>query len=289
MSDLLQVQGINSKGFGTIPKLVMQDRRLTTEAKAIYGYFASYAGGGRTAFPSRAKIIDDLGLSQKRYYRHFQLLVRYGYIKAEQEKKNGRFQRNIYTLLEAVPCSQNEHTVPCGSFAHTQKAHTQNDHTNINRININSVNINSQVRPSANGGEQIGLDMTGLLTEQDIQWQMAKIKEQIDYDTLLESNPGDTRLVDEIVSIILDVMVSPGPYVRIDREERPRALVRHQLGLLDAEAVELVLVQYKAVTERITRKRQYLLTALYNARMEFDAHYSNLVNHDMYGGGNGNG
>jgi len=28
----------------------MQDRRLTVQAKAIYGYFASYAGGGRTPF-----------------------------------------------------------------------------------------------------------------------------------------------------------------------------------------------------------------------------------------------
>jgi len=284
MSDILQIQGINSKGFGTIPKLVMQDRRLTTEAKAIYGYFASYAGGGRTAFPGTDKIISDLGMSRSRYYKHFQQLVRHGYIKTEQERKRGIFQRNIYTLLENVPCTQNEHAAPCTSFPHTEKPHTENEYTNINSLNINSVNINSQSVPSAKSEAQIGLDTTDTITEQDIQWQLATIRQQIGYEDLLEANPADSRLIDEIVSIILDVMVTPGEYVRIERENRPRALVRHQLGLLDGEAIEFVLGQFKAVTERITQKRQYLLTALYNARMEFDAHFTNLVNHDRNGG-----
>ena len=182
-----------------------------------------------------------------------------------------------------VPFLKNRETEPFRNLPYTDICET-NTNSSLEYKQGYGSNV-SQSRQPANGGEQIGLDMTGLLTEQDIQWQLAKIKEQIDYDTLLEGNPADGRLVDEIVSIILDVMVSPGPFVRIDREERPRALVRHQLGLLDSEAVELVIGQYKAVTEPIKRKRQYLLTALYNARMEFDAHYTNLVNHDRNGGG----
>src|SRR5665648_1182644 len=59
-SDILKVVGINSKGYGNIPKLVMQDRRITPEAKCIYGYFASYAGMGNSAFPSVSKIMYDL-------------------------------------------------------------------------------------------------------------------------------------------------------------------------------------------------------------------------------------
>ena len=45
--NILLVEGINAKGYGTIPKLVMKDRRLTAQAKAIYAYFCSYAGCGR--------------------------------------------------------------------------------------------------------------------------------------------------------------------------------------------------------------------------------------------------
>ncbi len=50
-NDTLHVEGVRSRGFGIIPKLVMQDKRLTGDAKAIYAYFCSYAGAGDTAFP----------------------------------------------------------------------------------------------------------------------------------------------------------------------------------------------------------------------------------------------
>lgn len=102
-NDILQVQGINSKGFGLIPKLVMQDNRLTIHAKAIYSYFCTYAGAGKTAFPRATKIIKDLRISKNAYYTHFKLLKEYGYIKTEQKHVDGRLSHNIYTLMELIP------------------------------------------------------------------------------------------------------------------------------------------------------------------------------------------
>lgn len=43
---------IFSMGYGHIAKLVMKDKDLTVEAKAIYSYIASYAGASDTAYPS---------------------------------------------------------------------------------------------------------------------------------------------------------------------------------------------------------------------------------------------
>jgi len=151
--DILQVQGINSKGFGTIPKLVMQDRQLTACAKAIYAYFCSYAGAGKTAFPRRDKIIADLGLARDTYYRHFNMLRDNGYIKADQEHKNGRLSRNIYTILDVVPatkknpegddlqCPKKQDTV----FSDTVKQDTVIWYTNKSNISkSNSINNNSK-------------------------------------------------------------------------------------------------------------------------------------------------
>lgn len=78
--NILEIEGINAKGFGTIAKLVMIDQRLTIESKAIYSYFCSYADTGLSAFPSGSKIIYDLKISKTRYYKHFDLLVELGYI-----------------------------------------------------------------------------------------------------------------------------------------------------------------------------------------------------------------
>jgi len=133
--DVLKVAGINSKGFGSIPKLVMQDRRLTPEAKCIYAYFSSYAGAGTNAFPGRSKILYDLCMSKDRYYRHFKLLIDYGYITVEQAKKEGKWSRNIYILNTDIsdkptPCPQNDDTEPCPQNRDTQNEDTQNKNTN---------------------------------------------------------------------------------------------------------------------------------------------------------------
>lgn len=153
-TDVLKINGVKSKGFGIIPKLLMQDHRLTIEAKAIYSYFCSYAGAGSTAFPSRQKICRDLGISIKRYYKHFNLLKEYGYIQVNQKTNGTKFSHNVYTLVEKPeikPCSQIDHTdkkeaiKPCSQIEHTQIEHTQNDHTNINKsFNNNNSLYNKQ-------------------------------------------------------------------------------------------------------------------------------------------------
>ena len=141
-TNILEVEGINAQGFGMIAKMVMLDQRLTIEAKAIYSYFCSYAGGGSTAFPSVSKIVYDLKISKTRYYKHFDSLVDCGYISVKATKEGNKFANNIYTLnTNPVPCPQNKETeLSCPQNEYTQNEHTQNVDTNINNININNFN-----------------------------------------------------------------------------------------------------------------------------------------------------
>ena len=295
MSDILQVQGINSKGFGTIPKLAMQDRRLTAQAKAIYGYFSSYAGGGNTAFPSVSKIRYDLQVSKSAYYTHFNLLKKYGYIRVEQFKGNGgKYFNNIYTLADSLPCPEFQDTVknpsPCPNSRDTvqrdtEKRDTVKQDTNSNSINNNSSKNNSLSRPSApistvHTDRQDGTD----ISEEMIINCLEEIREQIDCDSFQIEAPGDLPIIDEIVAVMMDVMLTPGRYVALDGENKPRTLVLHQLRKIAHEHVLHVLTQFKSHTGRIRKKRQYLLTMLYNSAMELDAHYANWVNSDRDGG-----
>lgn len=86
INDLLRVEGIMSQGFGLSPKIVMRDQRLTIEAKAIYSYIVSFAGGGNQSFPGRDMMVEELGISVKRYYKHLQLLIDCDYLRIEREK-----------------------------------------------------------------------------------------------------------------------------------------------------------------------------------------------------------
>jgi len=145
-SDILKVVGINSKGYGNIPKLVMQDRRITPEAKCIYGYFASYAGMGNSAFPSVSKIMYDLCMGNNRYYKHFKLLTDHGYITVEQAKEEGKFSHNVYILNTEIT----DKKAPCLHFEYTGNGDTQNEDTNINSSKINNLGVvGASVSPGA--------------------------------------------------------------------------------------------------------------------------------------------
>lgn len=150
MSDKLILEGVFSKGYGTVPKLVMKDTDLTIEAKGIYAYLCSYAGAGETAFPSVDLICSDLGIGEKRFYKHRKLLEEKGYLKIERVRQDRGFSKNIYTISSVVS-SQNDsirNDSVSGQNDHLRNDHLQNDHlqndgTNNNNINNNSINNNN--------------------------------------------------------------------------------------------------------------------------------------------------
>ena len=112
VSDIIQVEGIYSKGFGLAPKLVMQDQRISAIGKAIYCYFCSYAGAGKVAFPKLSKILYDLKISKDTFYAHFKPLKKYGFISVEQTRVDGKHSHNVYTILENVPVNAESENKP---------------------------------------------------------------------------------------------------------------------------------------------------------------------------------
>lgn len=268
--DIIQVQGINSHGYGIIPKMVMQDKRLTIQAKAIYGYFCSYAGAGKTAFPGRKKIITDLGISKDSYYKHFNLLKECGYIEAFQEKdENGVFCRNVYTLVESIPCPRNKDTVPCPKLPCPALPYPVNQDTNNNSIKNNSI-YNYQSVSQTDG--------------QPFKELLELVRENVSYGDLQAAYAGDMELIDEFISIILDALVSENKTVRINGEDKPRELVKSNLMKLTYADMEHVLQQFKDHGERIKKKTQYILSMLYHSPMERHAHYANWVQADWRDG-----
>lgn len=135
--DILKGIPINSKGYGTIPKLVMQDRNISIGAKAVYAYFNSFAGGGDSCFPSRKLISLDLGISAPTLSKYLNELRDNGYITFEQVKENGRFSHNVYMLLSEKS--------PCTKILDTKIFDDRNLNTNNNNLNNNKSNNNNKI------------------------------------------------------------------------------------------------------------------------------------------------
>lgn len=102
-NDLIKVEGILQRGFGIMPRIVADDNRLTIEAKGIYAFFISYAGNDMSAFPSARRILARLNISAARYYKHRELLLKYGYVDIQQQyDEEGRFSNNLYIIKQFV-------------------------------------------------------------------------------------------------------------------------------------------------------------------------------------------
>ena len=128
------MDGVMSKGYGTIPKLVMQHENLSIEAKAIYAYLASFAGAGDTAYPSVSIMCKHLGISKDRFYRHRKALLDNDFIRITQHQNEGGWSNNLYTVV-SMPQPQNKDT--------------QNKDTINNSSINNSINNNSKENTSA--------------------------------------------------------------------------------------------------------------------------------------------
>ena len=112
------------------------------------------------------------------------------------------------------------------------------------------------------------------------------VKENIEYDILLNRNPYDKDRLDGIVDLMLETICTTRPTVRIGREDFPAEVVKSRLLKLDESHIEYVLDSLSKNTTQVRNVRAYLLTTLFRAPTTIDQYYASLVSHDMANGWN---
>lgn len=109
------------------------------------------------------------------------------------------------------------------------------------------------------------------------------LKEQIEYDIFIEREPAEKKRIDELVSVMTDVLCSGSDIVHISGNDLPKKRVYERYTKLSFEHIQYVLECLDKKPVDIRNIRAYLLAALYNAPVTMDSYYSALVNHDLYG------
>lgn len=160
--DQIKYEGksILSKGYGVIPKLVMQSN-ISIEAKSIYAYMCSFAGGGQSAFPSVEKILIDLKISKNRFYKYRNELEEMNFIKVQKTRKDNRRGKNIYIINQIVfendkkskkslrlqfeDIENEELQIEDIGFEDIENEDINNNKTNNNKTNNNITNNNNNI------------------------------------------------------------------------------------------------------------------------------------------------
>lgn len=106
------------------------------------------------------------------------------------------------------------------------------------------------------------------------------VRENIEYDCF---NPEKQRELDEILAIMVDVICSSKPTVRVNGEEVPQSVVKSVFLKLNESHIEYVLAALKKNNTAVRNIRAYLITALYNAPSTISSYYQAEVNYDLFG------
>lgn len=112
---------------------------------------------------------------------------------------------------------------------------------------------------------------------------VAKIKKQIDYDSLINTN--DDEIINNIVNVMTDVMLIDIPFYEIEGNIIPTELVRIRYSQITYGSLDTFLIEFNKIYYKIKNPKAYLTTALYNVALTAGTALTNRVNHDMYGGG----
>lgn len=296
-SSIIQ-DGIKSAGYGDIPRSVMQDDRMDIKAKAVYAYFASYAGSGKAAFPGVSQIVADLGVSKSTYQKAMRILQELGYIVVEQlngcgngTKKNG-FGVNSYHLIDRPELTQpknaqtvnaktvNAQTVDAKAVdAQTVNAQTINAQTTRNTFSSKNT-ISSKNNPSSINTEPPPMIDDGWDSEEN-EFEI-ELKENLDYENIPLSHPGaDMSMINELILMMVTACEGSGTKIRIGGEELPKKLVKKRFLSLEYEHLVYVKECVEKKRGEIRNIRAYYLAALYHAPETMACYYENMVREDF--------
>ncbi len=110
------------------------------------------------------------------------------------------------------------------------------------------------------------------------------IKDNIEYDILIQDPRMDKDRLDEIVDLMLKTVCTARKTLRIAGDDYPAELVKSKFLKLNSSHIEFVLDCMRENTTKIRNIKQYLRAVLFNAPSTIDSYYTALVAHDMASG-----
>ena len=107
------------------------------------------------------------------------------------------------------------------------------------------------------------------------------IKENIDFDLLLQEHPYDGETLEGYVELMVEVCCSRRDFIRIAGEEMATGVVKSRFLKLNCEHIAYVLDSLNQNTTLVKNIKAYTLAALYNAPTTISQYYASLVSHDL--------
>ncbi len=151
--------------------------------------------------------------------------------------------------------------------------------TNSNNININNTKESNNIL--SNPMVKNAVDGMGREEESIFEKYTKMVKDNVDYDVLISRHYLEKSMIDGMVNLIVETIISENDYIIISSTKFPKEAVKSRFSKLDISHIEYVLECMNHNTTNIKNIKKYLLAALYNAPTTIDSYYKARVQHDM--------
>lgn len=274
--------------FYRIPKVLFEAegvKDISTDAKLLYGLMLDRMQlsaknkwldekGRVYIYYTVKQIMNSLSCSNKTVTKLLHELEQTGLISRE---KNGLTKPDRIYVMNFLSVMYKGNLQTCKKYISGDEDSTSQEvkklHTNNTDIKDTECSDNNPIVSEPDGSDA----MEEYNTYERI------IKENLDYDILIHDQHYDRRDIDEIISLMVDVMTSHKGTVRISGDDKPIEVVKSRFMKLNYMHIEYVLDGMKDNPVKVRNIRAYLLASLYNAPATINNYYSALVNHDLYG------
>ena len=285
--------------FFRIPKVLFKDKRfkdMSTDAKLLYGLMLDRMGLSMRnrwidddnrvyIIYKMEEIIEDIGCARQKVAKLLEELDKsVGLI---ERKRQGLGKPNIIYVKNFITANSSEyenHTSRSMNIELQEVPKSYSNNTNINNNNYNNTDFNNTILSYPISDEELSedgsdepLDAIGWMRERTTYENL--IKDNIDYDIMIEK--FEKPWIDEIVELMVDVVCSKEPYIRINKQEYPHEVVKSRFLKIDSSHIEYIYFALRENCSNVRNIRAFLITTIYRSFETSDNWFSAKVNYDM--------
>ena len=192
----------------------------------------------------------------------------------KEKRYENHTSRDMKIEIQEVPKSYSNNTNNnYTDFNDTEKNNTESSDTEIISYPINRGNGNMPVPSPA----PKRIDTIRWIENRRKYEKL--IKKNIDYDIISERY--SKAWLDEIVAIMVDVVCSDEPTIRINKQEYPHEVVKSRFLKIDSSHIEYIDFALRSNTSDVRNIRAFLITTIYRSFETADNWFSAKVKYDM--------
>ena len=276
-----------NRGYTVMSNHHLRNRDLTLKAKGLLSQMLSLPDNWDYTLAGLSRINREKIDAIREAVRE---LEKAGYIVRSRERdKKGRLRGADYIIYEQpqspkldLPTLENP-TQLNKDISRTDLSKKEKSNTDLS--NTHSIPILSPYpSPFTEDAAEPERKGTEAKTQSAVEIYRDIIKDNIEYDILIQDPHMDKDRLDEIVDLILETVCTARKTLRIAGDDYPAELVKSKFLKLTSSHIEFVLDCMRENTTKIRNIKQYLRAVLFNAPSTIDSYYTALVAHDMAGG-----